>query len=443
MPKDVPIASVYELTTFSVVFLFCGFLFFKCNEVPVVENSIQVECLNNMEHVLVDTAYFYPYAEIDIRFPMTNHKGLNKAEYMKDTLYYDENQYSDNHIYIRLFNGQAPQNLLGTIYNEEDLLDHKIRLSIEKDSFCLEQLMRLDSFMISNDSYMSLNNKQKFTRKNHLLDSITKSIKNGNYDDYTLYNITEESSFPYNRGFRRYKTFKGSKFDCDTLEKMFDSLYNAFSLKYSFDLPLYYIETKMDARRFLALKRAVAFDGMQKHNNKWYCDSSMYIRNKGIKLGGCELVNYTYNDKSLGIRLFELGADNFSKRWSEKEIITQGTPGWTSLEDISQAYYKFKLKAETLDSIVLHIDFVGATEFSLMHPEPDKKTLSGVYFYDKEKIKQICSDGLFFHAKFVELQNRQTIRMFFLTAIMGGLTTVFIGFFVLAIYKILLRRFVK
>lgn len=46
-PKDVPIQSVYEIFSFLVIFIICLFLYLRCNEVPFLEEDIQVECLDN------------------------------------------------------------------------------------------------------------------------------------------------------------------------------------------------------------------------------------------------------------------------------------------------------------------------------------------------------------------------------------------------------------
>ena len=46
-PKDVPIQSVYEIVFFLFLFFICIFVYLKCNEVPFLEEDIQVECIDN------------------------------------------------------------------------------------------------------------------------------------------------------------------------------------------------------------------------------------------------------------------------------------------------------------------------------------------------------------------------------------------------------------
>lgn len=117
-----------------------------------------------------------------------------------------------------------------------------------------------------------------------------------------------------------------------------------------------------------------------------------------------------------------------------------GDPGWFALEDISQGYYQFKFDLPYMKFSSLKIDFVGATEFSNMTPEPDKVTMGGIEFTDKDKMTQLIQKGLLFHVKHKELQNRQTIRMFFLTAILSGMLMVLIAFVILWVLKVVKYR---
>lgn len=103
-------------------------------------------------------------------------------------------------------------------------------------------------------------------------------------------------------------------------------------------------------------------------------------------------------------------------------------PRWGRLEDISQAYYNLRIKSETIDSIILNIDFVGAAKFSAMYPEPDLVTMSSIEFNNPEKIFLIRSNGLKFHVKFEELENFQSIRVFAVTAIMSSFILIFVVF---------------
>lgn len=114
-------------------------------------------------------------------------------------------------------------------------------------------------------------------------------------------------------------------------------------------------------------------------------------------------------------------------------------PGWFAACDISQAYYEIKLNSLTIDSLTLDINFVGAADFSEMIPKPDVVTMSAIKFIQPEKIQTIKKNGLRFHAKFKELENRQTIRLFFLTAFMCTLLSTLLPFFVIGFYRVICK----
>ena len=80
--------------------------------------------------------------------------------------------------------------------------------------------------------------------------------------------------------------------------------------------------------------------------------------------------------------------------------------------------------------LILEIDFIGATDFSAMLPAPDEVSMSSVIFTDPNKIDQILHNGLKFHATFPEMQNKQTIRVFALTGVLGFILTIFFSFMI-------------
>lgn len=114
-----------------------------------------------------------------------------------------------------------------------------------------------------------------------------------------------------------------------------------------------------------------------------------------------------------------------------------GNPGWFALEDVSQTYFKLKLRTFDIDSLALKIDFVGATEFLEMQPKPDETGMSYVKFTNLAKIRQIQENGLLFHAQFRELENRQSVRIFFLTALLSVNVISLIVFMFFASYKMI------
>lgn len=111
-----------------------------------------------------------------------------------------------------------------------------------------------------------------------------------------------------------------------------------------------------------------------------------------------------------------------------------GRPVWYRLEDISQSYYNIRFNSRMMDSLSLEIDFKGAVDFSNMQPEPDEMRMGSIKFYDPDKINQIEIYGLQFHAKFRELENMQTVRLFAVTTILGGILIIFVGLLFVGIY---------
>lgn len=107
-----------------------------------------------------------------------------------------------------------------------------------------------------------------------------------------------------------------------------------------------------------------------------------------------------------------------------------GNPKWWWSSDISQSYYHIVLHSETMpcSQINLNIDFLGATDFSMMDPSPDAIGMSSITFTDPDKIYQILCYGIKFHATFPEMQNKQMIRVFALTGVLGFIITIFFSF---------------
>ena len=111
-------------------------------------------------------------------------------------------------------------------------------------------------------------------------------------------------------------------------------------------------------------------------------------------------------------------------------------PSWWSLYDVSQSYYIIRLEGN-MKVKSLEFDFVGAVDFSTMYPEPDVLTMNSISFVDLQKIQEIKEHGLKFHAKFIELERNQTIRLFIVSAVLSALFAIFIAVFVLCCCRVL------
>lgn len=103
--------------------------------------------------------------------------------------------------------------------------------------------------------------------------------------------------------------------------------------------------------------------------------------------------------------------------------------------DISKGWYHFTLNSSSIDSISLKIDFVGATDFYPMDIVPDEIGSNFISYTDMNKILQIKQKGLKLYVQFKETENRQTIRVFAVTAIISGILVILITFMILGFYR--------
>lgn len=145
-------------------------------------------------------------------------------------------------------------------------------------------------------------------------------------------------------------------------------------------------------------------------NDKCYCIQSLTGNKDSIR------------SKNLyGSSLFTMTGDVIQNRGA------LATPGWFNLSDISQSYFNIKLSSATINNFTITINFRGVSQFSVLDPVPDKINMSSITYYNLEKISKIKKDGLKFHVIFPELQNKQTVRTFALTAIMSVIFTFIIS----------------
>lgn len=155
-------------------------------------------------------------------------------------------------------------------------------------------------------------------------------------------------------------------------------------------------------------------------------------------------------DKNLGSPTYIIESFNVARdeNMTEKQVfksynnpifmsnISVQSPGWFDLYDISQGWYKILFNTSTIDSTEITVDFVGATDIYPMKIEPDEKGSSYIKFTHPDKILQIRKEGLTFYAHFIELDKRQTIRAFAVTAVLSGLVIVLITFIILGLYRV-------
>lgn len=115
---------------------------------------------------------------------------------------------------------------------------------------------------------------------------------------------------------------------------------------------------------------------------------------------------------------------NTSKNSNKGPLVA---PGWFTMSDISQMYVDLSFRTISIEAPSIKIDFKSAASFSNIYPIPDIIDYSSIQFNSQEKIEYIKLNGLKFHVSFPELQNKQSVRLFALTALMSFLFTFLIG----------------
>ena len=109
-------------------------------------------------------------------------------------------------------------------------------------------------------------------------------------------------------------------------------------------------------------------------------------------------------------------------------------PKLYSLFDISQSYIRCRVKTNTIDNIRLAFYFEGATDVD------DVKVAADTIFgssaiYNIRNINGTDSEILIY-TRFKDLENMQSIRLFVISSLLGSLIVMFVGFFVIYLYRV-------
>ena len=402
-PRNIKIQSVYEILMLLGVFGVCLYLYLKGNEVKMYEYSFQVECLDNRDK----NGDFKNYeVSITLRIPYTKVKKLAKEA--NDTL-------SGN--FIMLFSPKY----IGQYCFSKTKPDSLIRV---KDKYILLN-------QLASNCSESLKPSDAYNRSIEYLGLDTLYIKNPNRYKYAdFYTPVNYDVFLVNevnlRSNKRWNSKVNPYSEISALNKLFEEISDTLLTEHRDYHPLFYYNLRLTPSQKQSNSRYVVLDSVLIQKNTWNKgDKEIFLFEEDKVFEATK--GFLFNDKNNNNECF---AHAFSA-----QHITR-PPGWFSLRDISQAYFKINLKSESIDSINLKIDFDGATDFSQIYPAPDKVSMSSIEYHEFPKLNYIKYHGIVFHAHFKEFANMQSIRMFFLTAIMSALFTVIIVFLILAFYKV-------
>lgn len=109
-------------------------------------------------------------------------------------------------------------------------------------------------------------------------------------------------------------------------------------------------------------------------------------------------------------------------------------------EDVSKLVEILRIPSSSHSFVKsITIDYRCPTEFGVLVPEPDERTMSSIRYTDSLKILKIAVDGLEYHVKFPDMENIQEVRLFGLTAII----TILLSVFASLLYKLFTRYILK
>lgn len=208
------------------------------------------------------------------------------------------------------------------------------------------------------------------------------------------------------------KTFSDSFLEGEREYKLIDSIRSVFSVHFSESkLPrTYYDVDDIDTLTIYNTKVATAY--------------GHYVSNVGQKISAIKMHTYNHIDTITGLESY--GARTYvalTDSGENRPVFIPTSPdltksSLTSLYDVSQSYFHFIVDVpDSCSGTILSFDFGGATDFSNIYPTPDAFSMSGFCFTDLEKIRIISETGLWFHARFKQMENIQIIRMFVLTTL--------------------------
>lgn len=370
--KKTKFRSVIELLVAVPLFIYCIHLYGRWNEVPVHTDEIEVACLMYNQPASDTVSEWRPVAKI---------------------------LYEINTSKVRKANLRAGDILL-------DLTEHwKPSMSYNPSHGVSREKFVRDSIAFHSDYWTFA------TLKNSI---VAEKVKGGQCKDEETKLLDFFSSRPNKYNEELIETQFNSSAEYQT--KLLDSL--KFHLKDSISWWLNNPTKNLNALYYFKI------------NCKWnisehedYKTEPYYGLPKQKSSGARKITFYGYNKSTYYQYYYLLKTDEFKADFSDSAIVAQVesplvNPKWFSKFDISQSYFDVKLRCESVDSVILKFDFVGATDFSEMIPKPDTIAMSSITFSNPKKIAQIKENGLSFHAHFKEKDGLQTIRLFAVTALM-------------------------
>lgn len=436
--KVPPTQSILEITIYVLVLYFCVDLFLDFNIIS--HNIIEIEA-NKLESyryvshsVKEDSIYYVHYqrADLNIEIPMTleSNYGIQKGKFygfLRDDsirircskqIALDLLSFSENGLYLHTN--------LNPYWHV--VFDMSSRISGYRPIPFKKNRTFENSFYDIRD-----NNLKKFRfpkYKNYYLELLKESIPDSLSNDMkNLYHFRFTSNIVNGSSRGNIK---------DTLWRKTDD--NIDTLKYKYKL-----EGMKEIRNEALEREGIII----RNNNKLKYNEKLSANNQSNEYNRLydRLLNFTKSNEARNDVMYRytrpynyVGTDfgiqmNNCSRYQKTTSVDM--PGWFDRHDISKAWYHINVNSASIDSINLKLDFVGSTEFSSMKITPDEIGANYIKFTDPFKILQIRKEGLIFYATFKDLENKQAIRCFALTAIMSGLIILLLTFLIIGLYRTL------
>ena len=427
--SEPPTQSILEVCVYFLIFLFCFDLFIDFNRIPESIISIDADKLNNSRFISrdseSDTTFYlhYQIADLEIQIPMvsatrdkTEEKGVYRG-YLRD----DSTR-------ISCLKDLSGKYLLRSELNPYwhavyDIAARNSGFPPLPNKKLNEEKYRADFFTIRDfylRSFYNVNEVEGWKRNiaDLIPDSLTELLTNyyrfklsstivgssdNNVKDTSWHKVVDDTSSPYHHIF---------------IDQHGRNLLQSYQI-----LAKRVLQEQKDNQLFVCSELYHANNLSTQMNRKYerLCFESKLnpidylIENRYVHVG------VVFSDT--------LKTNSYYSRLSTER------PGWFDRYDISQGWYHIYLNSETVDSIHFTVNFIGATDFYPMKIVPDEIGSNYIKFTDPRKILKIRKEGLSFYAQFKELENRQTIRCFGVTAILSGLLIVLITFFILGLYR--------
>lgn len=431
-PKDgqPPTQSLFEIAIYLGFLCFFIFLFFDFNRIPSTRIIIEADKLERSRQVnivkykddLTKISLYYQIADLEVNLPMSSFReyDYNKCElvvqartdsiYIGDSIRLEDNDYYcipiqnpnispywkviAHQIYDR--EGVEMYNIYPTIeeYDSEMLNYYNLALSANFSEYAENQSDSMTYNSLGDDEYIKT--KQFFPNYINILKKLMPD------------NISNKYVYPFRSKFAYWSSYTSNDY------KKMDTIWHFNQKKYIYNIPNFDcpIRNVYEASK----------EGLEEISDSYYLSKEVL---SSLHCEPLSFYNYDYTDTIS----FDNSIRNFDNSIAK--------PGYFERFDVSQGWYTFIFHSSTLDSISLTINFSGATDFYPMGVVPDEIGSNYIKYTNQKKILIIRDNGLTFYAKFKELENLQTVRTFFVTAIISGLLIIVLSFFILGLYRTL------